>query len=165
MKMIHNILLDNQTGEKSPLPQAGIAALVSRVLEQAGAPACEVSILLLLPEAMRELNLTYRDVDAPTDVLSFPQLEGDQVGGWIAEPRTTSEGCLQPPLLGDVVLCPREIRRRADEDGRPPLDDFRRALVHGCLHLLGHDHGSDPDAAAMRAEEDRILENAKEELP
>ena len=125
--------------------------LASRALEleEVAAPA-ELSILLADDPTVHELNRTYRDTDAPTDVLSFAQSEGDE----FAQP----EGAARH--LGDVVISLDTARRQAVEYKLALQDEVAHLLVHGILHLLGYDHEQPEDAAAMRLQEDRVLGEA-----
>jgi probable rRNA maturation factor len=105
----------------------------------------DVSVRIVDEEEMRALNRDYRDQDKPTNVLAFPA--GDA-------------GFLPPgelPLLGDIVVCAGVVAREAEEQGKPPGHHWCHMLVHGSLHLLGYDHVSDDQAAAMEAQERRIL--------
>jgi probable rRNA maturation factor len=87
----------------------------------------------------------YRDKDRPTNVLSFPA--GDIVG-------LPDDA---PHLLGDVVVCAGVVAGEAAEQGKRLEDHWAHMLVHGTLHLLGHDHGDEREAEAMEALEARIL--------
>lgn len=98
---------------------------------------------------MERLNARWRGVEAPTDVLSFPQGEGP--GG----PRV-------PALLGDVVLNLGEARRQAAEGGESLGEVVERLLVHGILHLAGYDHRRPEEARRMRRKE-RTLARALRE--
>lgn len=122
--------------------------LASRALETEGvSPPAELSILLADDATIHELNRTYRDTDAPTDVLSFAQGEG--------EPFALPEGAARH--LGDVAISVDTARRQAAEYGLILQDEVSHLLVHGVLHLLGYDHQDAEDAAAMRLQEERIL--------
>ena len=88
-------------------------------------------------QTIRELNRQYRNIDKPTDVLSFPLAD---------------EVC--PTLLGDVVISIDTARRQARQRKRAFADELRTLLVHGILHLLGYDHEvSDSEAVRMRRKE------------
>jgi probable rRNA maturation factor len=106
----------NRSGEE--VDEAAATAFARRVLAAEGVAEGELGIAFVGPEEMRALKREHLGVDEPTDVLSFP-LDGTEA---------LPEG--EPRALGDVVLCPQVIG-----------DDWRRPLVHGLLHLLGHDHG------------------------
>ena len=105
----------------------------------------DLSILLTDDGRMRELNHRWRGVDRPTNVLSFP-----------AEDRTPDA----PPrlaMLGDVVVAHETLHREAREGGIRPVDHFTHLIIHGVLHLFGHDHLNDADAERMEAIETQAL--------
>lgn len=95
----------------------------------------EVGITLIGPRAMRKLNRTRRGVDAPTDVLSFP-LHMKPISGYTAL------------LLGDLFVCPDIVRVHAKASGRSVRHQMEWTVIHGFLHLAGHDH--EKSAAAAR---------------
>lgn len=90
----------------------------------------------------RELNERYRQRTGPTNVLSFP---------------FENPGLLQPPLLGDIVLCAPVVRREAIEQDKAPQAHWAHLVVHGVLHLLGYDHEDERQAADMERLEKAIL--------
>jgi len=108
--------------------------------------ASEVSVLLTDDETGRALNKRHRGQDRPTNVLSFPI--GDAIS--VVD---------RPAMLGDVVLACGVVAREAEVQGKPVAAHFRHLVVHGVLHLLGHDHESDRDAESMESLEVEILEN------
>ncbi|HET6519995.1 MAG TPA: rRNA maturation RNase YbeY [Geminicoccaceae bacterium] len=119
----------------------------------APAPArAEVGLLLADDAAVRELNRRYRGVDRPTNVLSFPT--GATTAA--AHPAAAARGD-EPVPLGDVALALETVAREAAESGIGVADHLAHLVVHGTLHLLGHDHGGDAEAAAMEALETEVL--------
>lgn len=106
------------------------------------APCAELTLRFCDEEEMRRLNCTYRGVDRPTNVLTFP----------FELPAAT-----EPPLLGDVLLCPAVLRREADEQHRPLRAHLCHLLVHGCLHLLHYDHEQEEEARVMENLESAIM--------
>lgn len=114
--------------------------------EDVARPA-ELSVMLTGDDTLRALNRDYRATDAPTDVLSFAQSEGDA----FARPDNA------PRHLGDVVISIDTARRQADEHAIALHDEVGHLLVHGILHLLGYDHERAEDERVMRAREDAIL--------
>jgi len=105
----------------------------------------DVSVRIVDEQEMRALNRDYREQDKPTNVLAFPA--GDT-------------GFVPPgemPLLGDIVVCAAVVAREADEQGKPPGHHWSHMLVHGTLHLLGHDHLESAEAEAMEQLERQIL--------
>jgi probable rRNA maturation factor len=118
-----------------------IAERMLEILELADA---ELSLLITDDERMREINLQHRAIDAPTDVLSFPQFE--------PEPGSVlSVKHLQGELLGDIVLSIDTTTRQATERGVPALEEAGFLLAHGLLHLLGYDHATPEEDAIMTA--------------
>ena len=123
-----------------------IAATLRRAAPAAWT-AAEVSVLLCDDARMRALNASYRRQDRATNVLSFPALELDP-GHLPPAP---------PPLLGDIALAAGTVAAEAAKGGKRPADHLRHLVVHGCLHLLGHDHQDDAGATRMEALESLIL--------
>lgn len=103
----------------------------------------ELCVVLCDDSRMRELNHEWRGKDAATDVLSFSQVEGEPMPG---------------AMLGDVVVSMDTLRRQAADGGWSEGEELVRLLLHGMLHLVGHDHEVEEDAVAMRAEEGRIVD-------
>jgi len=103
----------------------------------------EVSVALAGDEMMRSLNRRYRGRDKPTNVLAFPAADAGAAG--------------RARLLGDIVLALETIERESGEQSKPLEDHVSHLVVHGMLHLLGRDHETDAEAAAMEAREIEIL--------
>lgn len=111
-------------------------------------PQAELSILLVDEAAMAELHQRFMDQPGPTDVMSFP----------MDELRAPERG--QPPprgTLGDIVICPQFTSAQAPENGREPAEEIQYLLIHGLLHLLGHDHADTGERAVMFGLNDRII--------
>jgi probable rRNA maturation factor len=128
--------------DPEPLCRQAIWATLRRAAPAAWLSSAEVSVLLCDDARMRELNRSYRGQDRATNVLSFPALELDPENG----PPTPRQG---PVLLGDVVLAAETVRREAAALGKRTADHLCHLLVHGCLHLLGHDHHTTAGARRM----------------
>lgn len=102
----------------------------------------EVSVLLADDDRLRTLNRTWRNQDKPTNVLSFPAMEpGEVVHG------------SRPVLLGDIAIALETVLREAGAEGKAPAAHLAHLVVHGTLHLLGHDHETDGEAALMEGTE------------
>jgi probable rRNA maturation factor len=129
-------------------------ATVDRLLAAVGAPGATVSLTLVRDRAMREINREHRGKDVPTDVLSFP----------LYEPAAFDRGGATRPLglepgermLGDIVISLDTARRQAAAYDAPLAREVERLLVHGVLHLCGHDHLEPAERAAMESEERRL---------
>lgn len=127
---------------------------VEAALARAGLPAAEVSVTLVDDAEIARLNAEYRGVAGPTDVLSFPLLEPDEVAAWAGRPVPEAG---PPLLLGDVVISVERALRQAEEFGHSAARELAFLAVHGTLHLLGHDHERPEEEARMMAETEAIL--------
>jgi len=123
-----------------------LRAYIKTILNALGCPDAEVTLCCVDDAAMRALNYSWRGKDKTTDVLSFSQVEGFEAPGG------------GPKLLGDVVISMPTAARQALARGHSLEEEMARLLVHGILHLLGHDHVHGGwQAKKMRAEERRLL--------
>lgn len=133
---------------------------VAAVLEEAGGPpwleTAGIDILLADDALVRHLNAAWRGRDRPTDVLSFPGFDLDPAALPASPPGIGGR-------LGDIVLAFGTVVRDARAEGKSPADHLAHLIVHGTLHLLGHDHAGDADAAGMEAVERAAL--ARLEIP
>jgi len=137
--MITTDLIVEETGWET-VPD--LAALCDRAFAAAATvePANgTVSLLLADDEALHQLNRDFRGKDKPTDVLSFPAHEMDR------------------PLLGDIAVALGVSARDAEAQGISLADHLTHLLVHGYLHLLGHDHEVEAEAALMEGLEIKAL--------
>jgi probable rRNA maturation factor len=132
---------------EGPVGVAAAAALESALVTTAA--AIELGITLSDDATVRELNREHRGQDKPTNVLSFPLCDAD--GGF--EPEAPGA----PLLLGDVILAYETVAAEAAAQGKRLADHTAHLVVHGVLHLLGHDHATDADADAMEQRETAIL--------
>ncbi len=129
--------------------RAALVRFAEAALDALGRSSAELSVLLCDDRCMRELNLRFRGIDAPTDVLSFeqdvPVGRGSIPGG---------------SILGDVVISLDTARRQAQRRNLPESTELRELLLHGILHLLGRDHGEgDVADEPMLSEQQRLLES------
>ena len=112
-----------------------------------------VSLWLCDDAQMRQLNQQHRQIDKPTNVLSFPayDMAGDMAGQQI-------DGDA-PALLGDIVIAAETVMCEADDMQMPVADHLIHLFVHGMLHLFGHDHIDDELAETMETLEVKFLAN------
>ncbi len=129
------ILVSDRQGE--PLDHHGLVDLARTTLEAEGEARTELSVSFVTVDEMAELHRTYLAEEGPTDVLSFPLDETGEDG---------------VRVLGDVVIAPAVAAANRPDD---PPSELRLLLVHGILHLLGHDHEDDADRAEMWAKQER----------
>jgi len=107
----------------------------------------ELAIMLTDDAGIRALNSTWRGLDKPTNVLSFPALQPEGPVGPDDAPR----------MLGDIAIAYETVRKEADEEQKPFDHHLSHLAVHGYLHLIGYDHENDADAEAMESLETEIL--------
>lgn len=108
---------------------------------------CEITVRVVDEAESRDLNRRYRSKDRATNVLAFPAAPPGEL------PETGIGGC----ALGDLVLCGPVIAREAAEQGKEIAAHWGHMLVHGTLHLLGYDHGTEDEAVRMETLETAIL--------
>lgn len=133
--------------KKALLSQAQVRALILRAAEYAELERpFAVNVQIVGLAASRTLNRQWRGKDKPTNVLSFAAREGGM---------PTVHDDVED--LGDIVICPAIIQKEAPNFDVAPRTHAARLVVHGFLHLLGHDHEQDKEAVAMEALEWRIV--------
>jgi probable rRNA maturation factor len=128
------------------LPQARTIAretIAAAAADSGPSEGGDVSLCLADDATLRALNLRWRGLDKPTNVLSFPSAPPDRLG------ETTT--------LGDIALAYETLAREAEDLRVPVADHYRHLLTHGFLHLIGYDHETDEEAERMEALEARIL--------
>jgi len=125
--MTVSVEVENRSG--ADVDEAGAVELARRVLAAEGVDEGELGIAFVPPEESRALKAEHLGIDEATDVLSFPLDGREELPAGV------------PRALGDLVVCPDVVG-----------EEWRRPLVHGLLHLLGYDHGSE-----MEAREEELL--------
>lgn len=124
---------------KGLLKRAALATLK----HQSAAKTAELTLVLTDDEELQALNRQYRGIDAATDVLSFPLGENDpETGGH---------------YLGDVIISTAKAAVQAQAKGHQVAEELQLLVVHGVLHLLGHDHATEGEKAAMWEAQGEIL--------
>jgi probable rRNA maturation factor len=129
-----------------PLSRRRIAGLADRVLHAEGVRSAELSIAFVTGPAMARLNARHLGRRSLTDVIAFPF---ERVDG--------------SPVVGDVYIAPEAARANARRNGVPVREELARLVVHGTLHVLGHDHPSvGREASPMWQRQERLLARAKD---
>jgi probable rRNA maturation factor len=118
IRSVVTVEIENRSGTE--VDEAGAEALARSVLAAEGIDDGDLGLAFVGPEEMRQLKRTHLGVDEATDVLSFPIDGRDELPDGV------------PRQLGDAVLCPQVVG-----------DSWRAPLVHGLLHLLGYEHGTE----------------------
>lgn len=129
--------------------EASLTRLVDRAVKAAFAETgvagrSELSLVFSDDAHIRTLNAGWRGKDKPTNVLSFPAFP-------------LVQGAPLPPMLGDIVLAAETVAREAALEDKPVENHITHLVIHGLLHLLGHDHETDAEAEAMEAIERAAL--------
>ncbi len=137
-----------------------IRRVAEAVLESENCPyECEIDVLLTDNAAIREINLSERGIDAPTDVLSFPAVD-------FAEPALFDHleddlSLFHPEsgelLLGDMVISLEKVLSQAAEYGHGPKRELAFLTAHSCYHLLGYDHETEEERAVMEKKQEELL--------
>ncbi len=122
---------------------------------------CQVNVLFTDNAGICEINREQREIDAPTDVLSFPMLEFDEPEDfsvvdeeqpWLFDQETNEL------ILGDIVLNIDRIRSQAEEYGHSERRELAFLTAHSMLHLFGHDHMEDAERVVMEEKQEKILQ-------
>ena len=128
---------------RSGVDGRALVATAKKLLNEAGEPASSLSLTLVGDEEIRTLNREHRGKDKATDVLSFSLVENGSVAGG-------------ERLLGDVVISVETARRQAAAYDATLQNELYRLLIHGVLHVLGHDHERAGERRIMVAAERRL---------
>ena len=129
-----------------PFPEELLERAAHAALEhEAESQEAELSIVLTDNEHLQELNLNYLGIDAPTDVLSFPASETDPEFG--------------TRYIGDILISIPRAQSQADAAGHPLESEVQLLVVHGVLHLLGHDHADPAEKTRMWKAQSEILDS------
>ena len=129
-----------------PFPEELLERAAYAALEhEAESQEAELSIVLTDNEHLQELNLNYLGIDAPTDVLSFPASETDPESG--------------TRYIGDILISIPRAQSQADAAGHPLESEVQLLVVHGVLHLLGHDHADPAEKTRMWKAQSEILDS------
>jgi probable rRNA maturation factor len=142
-------VVTGKQAENAAIEAAAVLA-AEKTLEREGFAEAEADITFARDDEIRKLNKKYRNIDRPTDVLSFPMWEAEE----LAARKTESL------LLGDVIISIDAVQRQAEEFGHSVEREAGFLAAHGVLHLLGYDHMTEEDEKIMRAAQDAALDEA-----
>ena len=138
-----------------------IREIIPAVLEYEECPyEAEVSVILTDNAAIQELNREYRQVDAPTDVLSFPMLSFERESDF-SHVEDCVEDCFNPEtgelVLGDMILSVEKVMEQAEKYGHSRERELAFLVTHSMLHLCGYDHMEEAEREEMERRQDDIL--------
>lgn len=120
----------------------------------------EVNLLLVSMEEIHAINREHRQIDRPTDVLSFPMIAYESPGEFenIEQDEDNFNPDTGEALLGDIVLCVDKVKEQAESYGHSQKREFAFLILHSMLHLFGYDHMTEEEAAVMEQKQREILE-------
>ncbi|MGE0503729.1 MAG: rRNA maturation RNase YbeY [Rhizobiaceae bacterium] len=131
-------------GDAAAIEALARGAVAAAFAETGHAGAAELSLVLTDDMHVKALNAAWRGKDTATNVLSFPAAR-------------VRPGAPLPPLLGDIVIARETVVRESELEGKALDHHLSHLIVHGLLHLLGHDHEDEAGAETMEAIERRAL--------
>lgn len=119
----------------------------------------EISLLMVSVEEIQEINCSHRQIDAPTDVLSFPMIDYRIAGDFsnLEQEEDNFNPDTGEALLGDIVLCTDKVNEQAKSYGHSEKREFAFLILHSMLHLFGYDHMTPEDATIMERKQEAIL--------
>ena len=145
MKVIINFLNEELARKYSEWPKI-IETTLSKGAEcQEIPPEAELGVTLWDDEYLRMLNREYRNIDRPTDVLSFALNEGEE------------DSSDEEMLLGDIVISVDRVLSQAQEYGHSETRELAYLAIHGLMHIMGYDHEKPEDKKEMRVAEEEVL--------
>ena len=159
------INFENESTRDLQLPLEELAAtVIEEALDYVECPyEAEVNLLITDNEQIQEMNRNFRQIDRPTDVLSFPMIEYEEPGNFdFLENEELTEDCFHPEtgelLLGDIVISAEKVLEQAAEYGHSVKREYAFLIAHSMLHLAGYDHMEPEEAAVMEQKQREILE-------
>ncbi len=122
----------------------------------------EVNVILTDNESIREINRDYRNIDAPTDVLSFPMVDYEQEADF-SHLEDAAEDYFNPEtgelVLGDIIISVEKVMEQAEKYGHSQERELAFLIAHSMLHLCGYDHMEDGEREIMEQKQSEILTN------
>lgn len=139
-----------------------IRSVVEEALDFVECPYdAEVNVLLTDNEGIRQINLDMREMDSPTDVLSFPMCDFETPGDF-SRLEETPEDYFNPDtgelMLGDIVISVEKVKEQADKFGHSQTRELAFLTAHSMLHLSGFDHMEEEERLSMEEKQREILE-------
>lgn len=136
--------------------------VINAALDYVGCPyEAEVNLLLTMNEEIHQMNNEFREIDRPTDVLSFPMVEYDFPADF--ESLEDVFECFNPEtgelMLGDIVISKEKVIEQAEEFGHSIEREYAFLIAHSVLHLTGYDHMEEEERMVMEEKQRDILDN------
>ncbi|WP_026515740.1 rRNA maturation RNase YbeY [Butyrivibrio sp. MC2021] len=136
--------------------------VAAKVLEEEGCDhEVEISLIITDDEGIRVMNNEFREIDKPTDVLSFPNVSYEEAGDFSVIDGEQQVDLLNPDtgniMFGDIVVNENRVRSQAQEYGHSEKREFAFLIAHSMLHLCGYDHMEPDEAAVMEDKQENVL--------
>ena len=153
---------ENESGKDLGIELYEIAeSVISPALDYMDCPyESQVSLLITDNEEIHKMNLQHRQIDAPTDVLSFPMVTYETPGDFSILEEDGAD-CFEPDsgelMLGDIVISADKVLEQSAEYGHSVKREYAFLIAHSMLHLMGYDHMTEEDAAEMERLQEEIL--------
>lgn len=139
-----------------------ISKVVDKALNLENCPyEIELNVILTDNKEIREINREYRDIDAPTDVLSFPMITYETPGDFSIldeEDNDTFNPETGELLLGDIIISVEKVMEQAAEFGHSEERELAFLTAHSMMHLFGYDHMEDEERIVMEKKQRQVLE-------
>lgn len=155
--------VENETGQDFAFSAEKLTEQVAEAVLQTENCPYEISLNVLLTdnEGIREFNREYRNIDAETDVLSFPNLDFEREADFVIDENREAD-YFDPDtgelILGDIILNADRVREQAKSYGHSEKREFAFLIAHSMLHLCGYDHMEPAEALVMEEKQEAILE-------
>lgn len=147
---------------KLPLECEALARkVIEAVMDYENCPyETEVNLLLTMNQEIHELNLNFRQIDRPTDVLSFPMVDYEEAGNF--DFLEEADEYFHPEsgelMLGDIVISKEKVLEQAKEYGHSIEREYAFLIAHSMLHLFGYDHMEEEERLVMETKQKEVLE-------
>ncbi|MCR5656185.1 MAG: rRNA maturation RNase YbeY [Butyrivibrio sp.] len=123
----------------------------------------QIELIITDDEGIREMNAEFREIDSPTDVLSFPNISYENPGDFSDVLDVQGVDIKDPDtglvMLGDIVINEKRVREQAAEYGHSELREFAFLVAHSMLHLCGYDHMEEDEAKIMEEKQEKVLQD------
>lgn len=139
-----------------------VKAVINQCLDEEDVPyEVEVSLTVVDLDAIHEINKEHREIDRPTDVLSFPQIDTEYIGHINWDTLDTAS-CVnydtEEVILGDIILCADKAKEQAKNYGHSLTREVCFLVAHSMFHLLGYDHMTEEDEKTMVRKQESVLQ-------
>ena len=156
-----SIILENEYQGKIDIPYEKIAhEVIEAAIDYVDCPyECEVNVLLVDNDTIHQINKEQREIDRPTDVLSFPMADYPAPGDFseIEEDDMLFHPETREFLLGDIVISMDKVWEQADAYGHSREREYAFLIAHSMLHLFGYDHMEEDERKEMEEKQEEIL--------